>query len=62
MSEKNSFLGIGTYLKKINDSFDAKKSLLDVIDNFRCKLQNLCQNHLILPCLVGRYGNSFLFN
>ena len=36
MSEKNSFLGIGTYLKKINDSFDAKKSLSDVIDNFRC--------------------------
>ena len=36
MSEKNSFLGIGTYLKKINDSFDSKKSLSDVIDNFRC--------------------------
>ena len=36
MSEKNSFLGLGTYLKKVNDSFDSNKSLSDVLDSFRC--------------------------
>ena len=35
MSE-NSFLGLGAYLKKINDTYDKTKSVTEILDNFRC--------------------------
>ena len=57
MSEKNSFLGIGTYLKKINDSFDAKKSLSDVIDNFRC-ISKEYQEFNSIDQTIRNYSNN----
>lgn len=36
MKEKNSFLGLGAYLKKVSDSYDSTKGLTEVINNFRC--------------------------
>jgi hypothetical protein len=53
---KQDFLGLGNYLKKINDSFDEKKSMTDILDSFRCVSKEY-QEFSSLPEQTEHYSN-----
>ncbi len=59
MSVENSFAKLGKYLKRINDSFDDKKSLTDVLNDFRC----LSKDYEEYNGPIEKYDySSFIYN